>query len=234
MIKRLYFFLLLLSFGLDSKAQDTSDHIAWSKRKLQWEDFQEQLPYRDKYPNAAAKTRWLFYFNIDDREYILAGKPIKITVIAFFDPSLSWVRNGARTPRRVLDHEQLHFDLVEISARQLRKEILESSWDSLTYRQQLQELYQKINGQLNNIQRKYDDATSHGTNFITQTTWAENIEAMIEETVAYSRRILRISISPIPKHEQISDPTEQANPDTEEPLLVTQRVCKYNLWSSFY
>lgn len=194
MLKRFYLFLLVTMCFNGVAAQDTTGNITWSLRKLEWPDFREQVSY-DKYPYKLAKTHWNFYFNIDDKAFIAERKPVKVTIIAFFVPGLSWVRNPASATRLTLAHEQLHFDLVELCARELRRAISEMTWDSLTYKKQLGKLYKRTFGDLSKLQRKYDDETSGGTNFPAQAEWMERTRLLLEKSVAFSHHLIEVPVA---------------------------------------
>ncbi|MBA3683458.1 MAG: hypothetical protein H0W73_20175, partial [Bacteroidetes bacterium] len=106
-------FLIFTSF----KAQE-KEHILWSETKpLTWDDFKGKPEKRF----AAATTSydiWKSTNKINDK-----SSTVKIEAVFFYESSWkkkSWIND------QVLAHEQKHFDIVELFARKLRKQIKET------------------------------------------------------------------------------------------------------------
>ena len=122
--------LLLFSFvplrSLGQKQSSARDIICWQEgRKLRWEDFQAttepELQGEDKLILLGATTdaNATIYDRTDD-----TGAFIKTFVRTEFNKRKSWANQDnifeADRPA-MLRHEQLHFDLVELTARRLRQ-----------------------------------------------------------------------------------------------------------------
>ena len=110
---------------------------------------------------------------------------IKITVQAYMRKDLSWVKRG-NEDTSLLRHEQGHFNLFEVYAREVRKKILSArleppNW-SLFDEKNHSQPYSQVKNALNKIledeyikmkfiQDKYDSLTNHSINANVQKEW---------------------------------------------------------------
>lgn len=102
----------LLSGGNTS----SSEMLYWNEdAKLNWADFAGAPDYNFADVSALTSSGIIHFKGC---EY---GKII-YEVYAYFDKSQSWVKEEARTEHH-LQHEQIHFDITELYARRLRKEL---------------------------------------------------------------------------------------------------------------
>lgn len=110
---------LLLSLFLFFKG--AAQEIVWNKHcKLDWSDFRGQIPEDRGFKEAVSKIRIVMEGNVYE------GEVPDVKINAYFIPKNSWTTvNSLET----LKHEQLHFDIAEIFAREIRKE-----FDSLVKR----------------------------------------------------------------------------------------------------
>jgi hypothetical protein len=142
----------------------------WSSdRKLTWEDYKgSPSPAQDT--NIAATTSCRFG--------LLAGPSVEVT--NEFICHQSSVRQGQQKPT-LLAHEQLHFDLCEVYARKLRKELAaNTSVDPREVFIGMYKLYKET-------QWLYDDETNHGLEPQAQKLWKNKIEKGLEEFAGYAR-----------------------------------------------
>lgn len=155
--------------------------ILWSEgRKLTWNDFKA-----DKYPygsisNAAAATYCGITFSTNR---VTSFKKIRFFVTTVFETTKSWVSEEGRASDDVLLHEQKHFDLCEVYARRLYKELTEANLNMQTLAQS-NDIYQKVFDEYNARQQSYDSETSHGINQQEQHRWntmiADELAALSE------------------------------------------------------
>lgn len=148
-------------FSLLISAQLLSQKILWDEyRRLTWNDFKS--PVSRKYnKNVIAYTHcgWEYSF-------VKSSDPkaaIHIEVKTFFDEDKSW-KDARRINEDVLLHEQKHFDIAEMYARQLRREIAEKIKTSKDYDQYFKSIYQRISSEYRAFQMEYDRNTEHGMN----------------------------------------------------------------------
>ena len=165
---------VVLSSASSLRAQDL---IEWStERPLSMQDFKGRPPA----DSSRASLSWL---NIDV-SWQCEGHTLVADVRATFDPGRSWWRPAEdgwqaanQRDRRLLEHEQLHFDLAEIAARKLRKrfEDLEDACADPAAQAELQPVVAEIDRELQEEQRRYDRETDHGTNHVAQEGWRRTI-----------------------------------------------------------
>ncbi|HQV77342.1 MAG TPA: DUF922 domain-containing protein [Chitinophagales bacterium] len=155
--------------------------IVWNEnRKLTWNDFNAK-PERS-YPNMEeAQT-----VSSIEVGYTSTNKKIEITIAAKFYPNLSWHYSNINSSY-ILQHEQLHFDITELYARMMRKQISEqvkSSKDKSKYNS----IVKKIMNNWDNEQNAYDDQTNHGANKTEQLKWENNIQLRLAELDNYKSK----------------------------------------------
>jgi hypothetical protein len=156
--------------------------IEWSEnRKLTWSDFKGKENIKDF--NASAETSC--ELGLKSNSVKILGKTA-ISVTNMFECNLSWVLPKSKNNNDLLEHEQLHFDLNEIYARQLRKKIIETKFSYFNLIKESNKIYEEIS--LLNIKRQelYDSETNHGTESIAQKRWEKDIKTELNELVAYS------------------------------------------------
>jgi hypothetical protein len=175
--------------------------IAWSaQRRLTRNDFAGRVPMN----TSISSLSWL---NID-AVWECKGDELVATIRATFDPARSWWRSasanvwegaGERTTgvnrthvdaRRslverdlqLLEHEQLHFDLAEVSARQIQQRFdeLKASCAVPGGTERLQHVVSDADRELQDEQRKYDAETNHGTNPVAQDQWRRKIRQQLD------------------------------------------------------
>lgn len=157
--------------------------ILWSSdRKLVWEDFKaERSPYGN-IEGIAAATQCGIYF---ETNRITNFKKPKFFVRTVFDAKKSWVGESGRTSAEVLQHEQKHFDLCEIYARRLYKELMAANITVYTL-EQANSIYKKVFDEYNDRQYNYDVETNHSTIASEQERWNKVIEEELNALSAYA------------------------------------------------
>lgn len=172
---------LLLSVNV-SLAQlqpfDPQQYIEWNEfYKLSWDNF-EAKPSEDIFGDAGTAVK------IVARPY-KAGKKIGYNVYVLFDRSKSWTFE--KDPN-LLAHEQLHFDIAEVTARRIRKKVVEFSArdekDLSSYNKAINKLLEESN----EIDRRYDMETLHGAIASKQAYWQAQIEKELKLLDAYKKQ----------------------------------------------
>jgi hypothetical protein len=165
--------------------------IAWSaERRLTKADFQGRVP-------ATASSASMSAISID-AEWECEGGALVSSVRAAFDPEKSWWRNaqggvwggvagrtssseaqqGARRnsmqrDMQLLEHEQLHFDLAELTSRKIAarfadfKTACAEGGDT----DPIHAMVVQADRELQEEQQRYDRETGHGTNVRAQDQW---------------------------------------------------------------
>jgi hypothetical protein len=155
---------------LSQSVAPASDTLYWKTDvKLNWADFQSTAPGGH---NFAAYT-----FTIITMEYEVLERGTQIhprfTVRSAFQRSKSWVDRKdplAQTPE-ILAHEQLHFNISEITARDLRKKLRSKKYTS-NYRKEIRGIYEQAIQHGDDMQKRYDKETRHGLSKEAQQRWS--------------------------------------------------------------
>jgi hypothetical protein len=184
---RFYFIILLLvSFSNTSFVQDDGkeEAMVWQKnRKLTWGDYQGKRQKRF----AAASTVYSMYRNVSKT----SSGNIIASVKALFWPKDSWKSNWIDDA--LLAHEQKHFDIVELYARKLRKQLSEIKVHSEEDAQQkLDSLDKIIDAEMDAFQDKYDDETNFSMAHDAQMSWIKKIDAAIDSLSTYQNTEVKL------------------------------------------
>lgn len=182
MLKLLLIFLCFLPlnkiYGEDN-SKDTTKY--WEKKDtLTWTDFQGQIPKDSDTESGLeglAATVAEIEIAIDK-----INNNVTFKVICFFVKTKSWHKNNSIT---ILMHEQLHFDIAELFARKIRKELdslkLNKVTDTLYYTDKINELMMERH----RIDSLYDCETLHGAVDFMQLKWHERINKELEDLKEY-------------------------------------------------
>jgi Bacterial protein of unknown function (DUF922) len=165
--------------------------IAWSaERRLTKGDFRGRVP-------ATASSASMSAISID-AAWECQGGALVSSVRATFEPSRSWWRNaqggvwaGAgermtssqaqqearrsslQRDSQLLEHEQLHFDIAEATARKIAARFAELKAACATPggTDAIQQMVVQSDRELQEEQQRYDRETAHGTNARAQDQW---------------------------------------------------------------
>lgn len=166
------FTLLFLTIPYLLVAQDRQErYMKWNAKKpLSWNDY-EGKP--DPYSDAAASTSTLLTIS-----YRMSSAGFSYTIQSYFSKTKSW---GLHKTPYILSHEQGHFDIAEIYARKLHKEMSEYKFNKRTYQKDFQKIYEKVTEEKSEMQNRYDKETNHSINKKKQADWLIKIESLLEE-----------------------------------------------------
>jgi hypothetical protein len=150
--------------------------LAWSEsRRLTWNDFAGLPDSRDPL-HAITST------NIDMKAKCVAGT-FKFEVKSVFLIDESWSKNKTSAP--LLLHEQLHFDLTEIYARKIRKELNELKDACGADNAHINAIVSRIFEEWKREQDLYDKECDHGLDKEEQQKWADSISLRLSHTMVY-------------------------------------------------
>ena len=82
----------------------------------------------------------------------------------------------------ILAHEQGHFNITEIYARQLNKALLEYQLNPKTFKRDINAIYNIIVQQKETAQEAYDNESDHSRNKRIQQEWSDRIQKMLQDT----------------------------------------------------
>ena len=175
MIKFLYIFLFLICF------QPKEESILWDEsHRLEWSDFRGSPNLNS---DAAAITASGLTFDFSARTTSTRLVDFTATVEAYFYPNQSWYKKG-HVSTIVLAHEQLHFDITELHARKLRKQIDETGF-SMNIKKEISKLHININKELKEFQIKYDSESDYSRNVENQKEWQVFVNQELEKLSKY-------------------------------------------------
>ena len=157
--------------------------IVWTRnRKLTWDDFKGK-PKTISNTNVAATTYCGFGFETNQ---VFVFSKVKLFTKNVFDCNLSWVRPDQKDKIPVLEHEQGHFDLCEVYARQLRKKLEDKKLTAFTLNGDANAIFKEIWALCLERQELYEKETNYGLDRQKQYEWATTIEKELLELNAYS------------------------------------------------
>ncbi|MBC7874569.1 MAG: DUF922 domain-containing protein [Ferruginibacter sp.] len=169
----LYLFTIPSILVAQSKEEEL---LEWSaSRKLTWADYKAQP---DPQSDAAASTTTHLAIN-----YNMSSKGFTYSIASRFSKTRSW---GLHKTEYILSHEQGHFDIAEIFARKLHKEMGAYKFDKKTYQKDLKKIYEKVTEEKEETQNDYDNETRHSINKEKQREWLKKIAEMLEEYEDYA------------------------------------------------
>jgi hypothetical protein len=173
-------FLLLLFSSFLKK--DENDILVWEEaRLLTWNDFRGKPAKR----MSAASTHYDILKTVSEKG--------SVTIEAIFFCNKSW-KKVTWINQQVLEHEQKHFDIVELYARKLRKLISETKYSSYANLKTVSDsLYAVIDKEMDVYQDKYDDETDASMNGDKQREWNKKIPIEIKELSPYKNSTFTVS-----------------------------------------
>lgn len=156
-------------------AQDT---IYWENSKpLDWKDFQGK-PKRNAIGSAEAATGVALKFRYqEDAE--TAIWTYEYQVQSYFLTKKSWSKAQDRNSY-LLAHEQNHFDISELYARKLKRELSKLT-PSEKLGEDAKEIYHRMQVLHASTQSKYDRETKHSLNINEELEWQEKIRDSLKQ-----------------------------------------------------
>ncbi|MDP1800128.1 MAG: hypothetical protein Q8L81_02160 [Bacteroidota bacterium] len=180
---KLVILFVTLLFFVSFKQRTEKEKILWSEdRPLTWNDFKGKPEKRF----AAASTSYDILKEVNKNS-------VEIKAVFFTQSSwkkTSWIND------QVLAHEQKHFDIVELYARKLRKQIKETKFTSYEdLKSKMEPLYDVNDKAMDKYQDLYDEETDGSMNGDKQREWQTKITKEIKALDAYKETTLQISFT---------------------------------------
>lgn len=153
-----------------------ADQLAWSmNRRLNWEDF-KGMP-DEANPHHAVTSANL---SVDAK---CRNNVLVYEVKCVFLQTESWSKN--KKSEKLLYHEQLHFDLTEVHARQLRQKLKEMGNTCADFKGRMNPAIADAFKAWKDDQAKFDELSSHGLNSEVQQEWASRIGEQLKALEQY-------------------------------------------------
>ncbi len=168
--------LLTLIFTFLLFPQHTSEKIPWNEnQKLTWDNFKGK-PVRSASFVASTNTGISFTYS-----YSIKNNEINVeySVESFFSSEGSWFIPEKVNPH-ILQHEQAHFDISELHARMLRKNLSGRKF-SKKIKSEIETIYQQVEQKRRAMQTKFDAETDHSRNGEKEIFWQRYIANQLAE-----------------------------------------------------
>jgi hypothetical protein len=171
-LKTILFTIAFLLFLPNSWAGRNAEQasIRWSETPLSWKDF-KGIPDSK---HGGALTASGFYYNFKCENGVAEWE-----VGAVFFPEKSYVNPQVRHPY-MLAHEQLHFDITELFARKLRKQLSEGNI-GCEDQAEVEYLCERMVEEWRAFQQQYDIETRHSMERDAQVFWNSMIRDALKE-----------------------------------------------------
>jgi hypothetical protein len=180
-------FAILVSFRFSVKQIEKKEDIKkWEiNSKLRWEDFKGEV---DTTSIFGANSSTTIFFKCKENNGFLI-----VDLSAVFKKNKSWVF-AFKKSKELLIHEQIHFDITELSARKIRKKCIELKTSLLSPEKMADTLY-KIYDEIYEYEFKdleyyYDKQTDHSLIIEKQLEWEHKIARELKELNKYSNPII--------------------------------------------
>lgn len=169
------------------KKDGQKDILIWEEnRLLTWDDFKGKPAKRF----SAASTHYDTFKNLTDKKTHALVEVLAVFYINKSWKKVSWINES------VLAHEQKHFDIVELYARKLRRQIQERKYSSYANLKTASDsLYDVMDKEMDVYQDKYDDETDASMNGEKQREWNKKIMDEIASLSLYKNTTFTVSFS---------------------------------------
>ncbi len=160
----------------------STDVIYWTTDyKLTWNDFEGDPNYKHDYKDISAIT----VSGIVDYRGCDEGKII-YKIKSYFEKKNSWVKLAGRNDH-TLEHEQVHFDITELYARKLRKELSERAFacgEELAFETFVNDFLEGWQA----LQAEYDAETDFSNKHSAQHEWIGKVREELKTLEAYKSK----------------------------------------------
>lgn len=162
----IFYFLLL--------PQSDSEKLLWNEnQKLTWEDFRgKPIPSASFVASTNTGINFQYSYSLKNDEVT-----VEYSVASFFYPDKSWFQPG-KVNQHILNHEQAHFDISELHARMLRKNLAGKKF-SKRIKSEIEGIYKQIEQKRRAMQVKFDAETDHSRNEAKEIIWEKQIAKQI-------------------------------------------------------
>lgn len=170
--------------------QDANEKLWDASSPLTWNDYKR--PDKDKILNvqSSAVTSNAIPFRyrrlgIDSNTYVF-----EFEVKNVMYRNASWV-NPEYKNSAMLAHEQLHFDISEYFARQLLR-TFQSATYSHDFKNEVQDIKNRNVGQVNTMQKLYDEQTIHSQRVSIQLKWNIYVQSLLQSNESIENALKRL------------------------------------------
>ncbi len=174
---RLFFITCFVLATLQIQAQNTydatKDYLVWKQDfALTWESYKGE-------PDNSLTSE---YQALTYVSFLPVGKTQDAKVVCVFDAKSSWTTTQSGS---LLNHHQVHFDLGEVYARRIRRDLqallTEGNLNERTQLETVEKNYELYSEEFN----QYNDETSHGIDKAQQQVWLRKVTNALRQLSEY-------------------------------------------------
>jgi len=178
-------YLLAIIFLCSGFSQNNQNLIYWSENiKLEWKDFKAPP---ENHPTHKAMSSLSLSIGMD-----LYTDSIVVVSKSTFDRAKSWVKSDWQMPR-VLDHEQIHFDIRELYTRRLKNAISVKQFKRKTAQTELSSMIRDANIQYGKAQNQYDQESY--TSEDKQNDWKTRVDQELKSLNTFQNPRVKIILT---------------------------------------
>jgi len=148
--------------------------------KITWNEFEEvaQVP-KGFHKDGVAYTYADFSFYYPRAKWISGNKckAEELSVSIMMDKRRSWVLKGKKNDD-VLQHEQVHYDITTIGARDLFRILKDLTYNCNTLKSRAHAIKNKLQKKIDKYNKRYDNQTNHRQNAAKQKQWISRIRSV--------------------------------------------------------
>lgn len=176
--------LIFSSWKPVAELKPVDTKLYWDeKNDLDWSHFQ---PVRKHGSDAAMSSIAMESRSVTNKSGVF------IRIRASFDPIKSWVKNDCQTAY-ILNHEQMHYNIVELYARKLRKAVAEKKFSRTNFSAEYNRLFDKYADEHEIYQDRYDEETEHSILRNEQAEWNAKVLDEMKELEEYASPMVKIN-----------------------------------------
>jgi hypothetical protein len=163
----LLFAYIFLFFSIP---QNSTEKLFWKENeKLSWEDFRgKPIPSASFVASTNTGISFEYSYTIKNNDV-----NVKYSVASFFTPEGSWFIPD-KVNLHILKHEQAHFDISELHARMLRKNLAGKKF-SKKIKSEIEGIYKQVEQKRRAMQTKFDAESDHSRNDEKEALWQKYI-----------------------------------------------------------
>jgi len=184
-----YLFIIILFFSAPCTFAQLSTNVYWTEqtnmnaaevifynvqKPLAWKDFKGKP---DESSRASAITASGFGYKADIKNVGSKGQ-LNIGIYCYFNKNNSWVKEG-KAVEYILNHEQNHFNISFIAASIFVEKMKAASITSNNYNAILPRIYKECCDIMNKLQDDYDGQTKNGQLKDMQSKWNDFLSKKI-------------------------------------------------------
>ncbi|MBG44059.1 MAG: DUF922 domain-containing protein [Aequorivita sp.] len=150
--------------------QLNTEKILWNEnQKLSWNDFRgKPIPSASFVASTNTGISFQYSYSIKNGDV-----NVEYSVDSFFSPEGSWYI-PQRVNSHILRHEQAHFDISELHARMLRKNLHEKKFTK-RIKSEIEDIYKQVEQKRRAMQTKFDAESDHSRNEEKEIFWQKYI-----------------------------------------------------------